>query len=73
MAAKKQLSFEEGMEALESLVQRMEKGDLPLEESFGAYEQAKELAKRLTLMLDQGEARMAELTEKGEAPLQGTT
>ena len=69
MAAKKKLSFEEGMEALDALVRRMETGDMPLEASFDAYEQAQTLLKQLTEQLDAGEARMAELTASGEAPL----
>lgn len=70
MAMNNEKTFEEGMEALEGLVKRMEQGDLPLEQSFEAYEQAKNLLKKLSDMLDAGEARMTELTEQGEAPLE---
>ena len=37
---KKKLSFEEGMQALEALVQALESGQMPLEESFQTYERA---------------------------------
>ena len=70
MAADKVVSFEEGMETLEALVKRLEKGELPLEESFAAYEQAKGLLGRLGDMLDAGEARMLELTGQGERALE---
>ena len=59
-------TFEEGMEKLEALVAQLEKGDMPLEESFTAYHEATELYKALTEMLDQGEARMIQIMESGE-------
>ena len=69
MADKKVMSFEEGMETLEKLVKRMEQGEMPLEETFEAYEQAKALLNQLSGMLDAGEARMVELTKQGERAL----
>ena len=37
-AAKEEATFEEGMEALETIVSRLEQGELPLEESLAAFE-----------------------------------
>lgn len=59
-------TFEAGMEKLEALVSRLEKGDMPLEESFEAYHEASALYKALSEMLDQGEARIIEIMKTGE-------
>ena len=39
MAAKKKLTFEQQLEAVESLIAQMENGSLPLEESMKQYEE----------------------------------
>lgn len=39
MAAKKKLTFEQQLEAVESLIAKMENGSLPLEESMKQYEE----------------------------------
>jgi len=59
-------TFEEGMEKLETLVSQLEKGDMPLEESFKAYHEASALYKELSEMLDKGEARIIEIMKSGE-------
>lgn len=59
------VTFEDGMEALEKLVSRLETGDLPLEESFEAYERGVKLYRALEKMLDEGDARIRALTESG--------
>lgn len=59
-------TFEEGMEKLETLVSMLEKGDMPLEDSFKAYHEASELYKELSEMLDKGEARILEIMKAGE-------
>lgn len=59
-------SFEEDMEQLENLVARLEKGDMPLDEAFDAYEKGVELLGGLRAQLKAGEARIMELTKKGE-------
>ena len=63
MIMAKELNFESGMEELESLVETLEKGELSLEDSFKSYEKAVKLAARLREILNQGEARIAMLTE----------
>ena len=64
----KGLTFESGMEELETLVSALEKGELSLEESFKAYEKGVRLAAQLKAILDQGDQRILALTEslKGE-------
>ena len=60
---KENMTFEEGLEELNTLVEAMEGGRLTLEESFAAYERGAYLAARLKAMLDQGDQRIAALTE----------
>ena len=66
---KKKLSFEEGMQTLESLVQGLESGQMPLEEAFRSYERAMNLRKELNALLDEGDRRIRVLTEAGEREL----
>lgn len=59
-------TFEEGMERLEALVSRLEKGDMALEDSFKTYHEASELYKELSALLDDGEARIMQIMKDGE-------
>ena len=43
--ARKKLTFEEGMQELEEIVRTLEQGQMPLEESFKAFERATVLQK----------------------------
>ena len=63
---KKKISFEEGMQELEALVQALESGQMPLEDSFKTYERAMKLRNELSAMLDEGDRRIRVLTEAGE-------
>ena len=58
--------FEEGMQELEALVQALESGQMPLEESFKTYERAMKLKSELNALLDEGDRRIRVLTEAGE-------
>ena len=64
-------TFESGMEELEALVQRLERGDMKLDESFEAFERAKKLEKKLRELLNDGDARIRTLTEQGEEVFEG--
>ncbi len=66
---KKKITFEEGMRELEELTQALESGQLPLEESFKAYERAIALRDSLNALLDEGDKRIRLLTESGESVL----
>ena len=68
--AKKQMSFEERLMALEGLVRKMEGGSLPLNESLAAYEEGIRLAKELTEELSAAEKRMLELTGGQTVPME---
>ena len=67
--ARKKLTFEEGMQELEEIVRALELGQMPLEESFKAFERANALQKTLQEMLDDGDRRIRVLTENGEHEL----
>ncbi len=64
------ITFEEGIEKLENVVTRLEKGELPLDESFKAFEEGAKLAKALRKMLDDGDRRIRELTDDGIKPFE---
>lgn len=65
------LTFEEGMQQLEGLVQALESGQQPLEEAFKTYERAMALKKELSALLDEGDRRIRVLTEAGEREMDG--
>ena len=60
------LSFEDAFTLLEEVVQRMEGGDLPLEESLSLYEKGMSLSHRCQALLDQAELRVSELIDTGD-------
>ena len=68
--AKKKITFEEGMQELETLIHALEQGQMPLEDSFKAFERAMELKKALQAMLDEGDRRIRVLTESGERAME---
>lgn len=68
--AKKQQSFEEKLLALEALVEKMEGGNLPLEESLKAYEAGMQLSRELSSALTDAEKRMLELSDGNLLPME---
>ena len=64
--------FEQSLDEFETLVQRMEKGDLSLDESLAAYERGVGLYRQCQAALEQAELRVRLLSdpeqpENGEA------
>ncbi len=59
-------SFESAMEQLETLVSRMENGDLSLEESLKAFEQGVNLTRFCQDQLQKAELKVQELNSTGE-------
>jgi exodeoxyribonuclease VII small subunit len=51
-------SFEEGLKRLESIVKRLEEGDLSLEQSLGLFEDGTHLTRELHATLEQAEKRI---------------
>ena len=65
MARKKQgAGFEASLEELEGLVERMEEGELSLEESLKTYERGIALSRACQKSLDAAEQRIRILSEK---------
>ena len=58
-----QLSFEDALRALESIVRRLESGDVPLDESISLYARGTELRRHCEDKLKAAEARVAEITQ----------
>ena len=59
-------SFESAMEQLETLVSRMESGELSLEESLEAFEKGVHLTRFCQDQLQKAELKVQELNSKGE-------
>ena len=55
--------FERSLDALEQLVERMEQGDMSLDESLAAYEQGIGLYRRCQSALEEAEMRVRLLTD----------
>ena len=71
----KKLSFEKALAELEQIVQKLERGDVALEESVTIYERGEALKRRCEELLRQAEARVEKITldaagkPTGTAPL----
>jgi exodeoxyribonuclease VII small subunit len=59
--AKPAPSFEDGIKRLSSIVQALEKGDLPLEESLRLFEEGVNLSRASQERLDSAQKRVEEL------------
>ena len=60
---KKQESFEDALKRLEEIVQKMESGDLPLEDSLGLFEEGVRLTRVCSQRLDEAEKKIEVLTK----------
>ena len=58
----KKMPFERAIEELESIVNRLEEGKVPLEESVAIYERGEALKTRCEELLRQAEARVEKIT-----------
>jgi len=56
--------FEEALAELEGVVRRLEQGELPLEDSLGAFERGMTLVKSLSKRLEEIERRVEVLLER---------
>jgi exodeoxyribonuclease VII small subunit len=68
----KTLSFEKALAELEQIVQRLERGDVPLEESVAIYERGEGLKRRCEDLLRQAEARVEKITLDASGKPTGT-
>lgn len=68
----KDLSFEQALKELETIVGRLERGDVALEESIEIYERGEALRSHCDRVLKQAEARVEKLTLDAEGKPSGT-
>lgn len=63
-----ELSYEEAFEELRAIVERLESGELPLEESLALFERGQALAARCGELLEKAELKLRALApdESGE-------
>ncbi|TGL62735.1 exodeoxyribonuclease VII small subunit [Leptospira ognonensis] len=66
MTDKKSISFEDALRELEDIAEKLEKGQLSLEESIKAYEKGMELKKICSDRLTEAEAKI-EFLAKGQS------
>ncbi len=67
------LSFEKAMGELEQIVQKLEGGNVPLEDSIAIYERGEALKKRCEALLRDAEARVQKITLAADGSPTGTT
>jgi exodeoxyribonuclease VII small subunit len=66
--AKKALQFEESLAELEHLVERMEQGNLPLEEALKLFERGVQLTRNCQKSLKEAEQKVRILLEENGEP-----
>ena len=66
------LPFEKALAELESIVQKLERGDVALEESVAIYERGEALKRRCEELLRQAEARVDKITTDANGQPNGT-
>ena len=71
--SKKEPKFEEAMELLEDIVERLERGDVPLEESLEAFERGVGLVRLLHGRLDAVQTKIDELTQSDDGRVERRT
>ena len=68
----KALSFEKALKELETIVSRLERGDVELEESISIYERGEALRDHCDRLLKQAEAKVEKLTFSADGQPRGT-
>ncbi len=69
----KEMAFERALKELESIVGRLERGDVELEESITIYERGEALRDHCDRLLKQAEAKVEKLTIGADGRPKGTT
>lgn len=68
-----EMSFEQAMKELESVVDRLEHGDVPLDDSITLYERGAALKKRCEEELNRAEEKVAAIKLDSDGNPTGTT
>lgn len=63
------LGFEEAYRQLQEVVERLEKGNLPLDESLALFEEGTRLVRRCSAVLNEAELKVTLLTAELDADL----
>lgn len=58
------MSFEEAMQELETVVRRLETGQVPLEDAIGFYERGASLKERCDILLRKARLKVEEIMQK---------
>ena len=61
----KKMTYESGMEELTALTEKIESGEMTLEETLKAYEKGCALAEKLSALLQEGRGRVETLEKDG--------
>jgi exodeoxyribonuclease VII small subunit len=67
------MPFEQALEQLETIVKRLEQGNVPLEDSIAIYERGEALKKHCEALLKRAEARIEKITVGPNGQATGTT
>ena len=65
-------SFEQALAELEAIVQRLERGDVPLEQSIAIYGRGEALKARCDQLLKQAEVKIEQIALNSDGSVQGT-
>ncbi len=66
------LPFEKALQELEQIVTRLERGDVPLDESIKIYERGEKLKAQCELLLRKAELRVDVITQGADGKAAGT-
>jgi exodeoxyribonuclease VII small subunit len=69
----KDMSFEQSLSELEQVVGKLERGDVPLEDSIKLYERGAELKARCEAKLAEAQEKVAKITLASDGQPNGTT
>lgn len=64
MTKEKELSFEEAIESLETIVTELEKGDIPLEKAIAYYQEGMDLSKKCSDQLKEVHEKMTKIMDE---------
>jgi len=67
-----QMSFEQALTALEAIVQQLERGDVPLDDSIALYEKGELLRAACQNRLDTAQARIEKIVTNRDGAASGT-
>jgi len=67
-----QMTFEQALAALEGIVQQLERGDVPLDQSISLYERGEALRAACQRRLDAAQARIEKIVTAADGRASGT-